>query len=232
MVRIVTRLSRFFCVFVMLFYTNQFRAQVYQFPEAFEFIETEIGDVVLDIRYHGKHNFIGSRIDGYESDKPVITKQALKHLVVIQEELSREGLGLKIFDAYRPQRAVDHFVRWSLDVNDTLMKHEFYPNLTKDKLFEKEYIAYRSGHSRGSTVDLTLVSKSTGEELDMGSAYDFFGEISWPFTKEISEEQRANRMLLRRTMLSNGFKPYDQEWWHFTLEEEPFPDTYFDFVVE
>lgn len=217
---------------VLMKYSTVLHAQTGNVPSAFGFIQTEINNVVLDIRYCGNHNFIGRPIDGYTSSKPVVTKKTLVALAAVQKELKKSGLGLKIFDAYRPQRAVDHFVRWSADLNDTLMKHEFYPNLSKDQLFELGYIAYKSGHSRGSTVDITLVSLATGKEMDMGSPYDFFGEISWPYAKGISKIQQENRLLLRRVMLAHGFKPYANEWWHFTLKNEPFPNTYFDFVVE
>lgn len=226
------RFVRAILMTVLLLSVELLSAQDTNIPEAFAYIQTEIKDVVLDIRYCGNHNFIGRPIDGYTSPRPVVTKETLVALVAVQQELKKNGLGLKIFDAYRPQRAVDHFVRWSYELNDTLMKQAFYPNLRKDQLFELGYIAYKSGHSRGSTVDITLVSLRTGEEVDMGSPYDFFGEISWPFAKGISKKQQENRLLLRRVMLANGFKPYANEWWHFTLNNEPFPNTYFDFVVE
>jgi D-alanyl-D-alanine dipeptidase len=141
-------------------------------------------------------------------------------------------LGLKIFDAYRPQSAVDHFVRWSKNEKDTLMKAEFYPEIDKKDLFKLGYIAAKSGHSRGSTVDVTLVQLETGKELDMGSSYDFFGKASWPFDRSAIGIIRKNRLLLRGLMLKNDFKPYQSEWWHFTLKEEPYPTTYFNFPVE
>ncbi len=141
-------------------------------------------------------------------------------------------MGLKLFDAYRPQQAVNHFVRWAKVLNDTLMKQSYYPDVPKSELFKRGYIASKSGHSRGSTVDLTLIDLDTGNELDMGSPYDFFGVQSHPFYKKITDKQRKNRMLLRRVMLKNGFKPYENEWWHFTLRDEPFPNQYFDFPVK
>ena len=150
----------------------------------------------------------------------------------VQRELSQHGMGLKLFDGYRPQRAVNDFIAWSLDPADTLTKAQYYPSLPKDELFDRGYIAKRSGHSRGSTVDLTIVytaGVNQGKELDMGSPWDFFGSISWFETAQISSEQMAQRRFLQEIMVSNGFRPYAKEWWHFTLEEEPFPNTYFDF---
>ena len=142
------------------------------------------------------------------------------------------GLSLKIFDAYRPQQAVDHFVRWAEAVNDTLMKQYYYPDVKKLDLFRRGFIASKSGHTRGSTVDLSIVDVKTNKELDMGSSYDFFGEASHPFFKNITPNQKKNRMLLRNIMIKNGFIPYDNEWWHFTLKEEPYPTTYFNFTIE
>ena len=138
---------------------------------------------------------------------------------------------MKIFDAYRPARAVKHFVLWGLEDQDIRMKQYFYPDLEKEELFNAGYIAKQSSHSRGSTVDLTLLEMRTGREVDMGSPFDFFGEISHPDFRGITEEQYANRMLLRSVMMRNGFLPFSCEWWHFTLEDEPFTETYFDFPV-
>ena len=201
-------------------------------PEAFVEIQKEIPNIELEIRYFGSHNFIGSPIDGYKKPIALLTKEAVKKLKIVQKKLNDEGLGLKIYDAYRPQRAVDHFVRWAKDENDTLMKKEFYPTVAKKDLFRLEYIAEKSGHSRGSTVDVTLIYLDSGKELDMGSPYDFFDKISWPFEKSISKDQQSNRLLLRKVMVENNFKPYKCEWWHFTLKNEPYPNTYFDFLVE
>ena len=141
-------------------------------------------------------------------------------------------LSLKIFDAYRPQQSVDHFVRWAKMLNDTLMKQQYYPNVKKKDLFKLDYIAAKSGHTRGSTVDITIVDIRTGKELDMGSSYDFFGVPSHPFYPGITKEQRSNRFLLRNLMLEAGFKPYAKEWWHFTLKNEPFLDSYFNFPIK
>ena len=142
------------------------------------------------------------------------------------------GLGLKLFDGYRPQRAVDHFVRWAKIPGDTLMKAQFYPNIPKSELFKKHYISTHSGHSRGSSIDVTLIDFNTCEELDMGSPYDFFGQESWVNYQDITEAQKNNRQLLQGIMLKHNFRNYPKEWWHFTLRWEPFPKTYFDFEIE
>lgn len=183
-------------------------------------------------RYSGSDNFVGRPIDGYEAPRLVATREAAAALLAVQESLTPFGLGLKLFDAYRPQRAVDHFVRWAQDLDDQRMKRRYYPNVDKAALFRDGYIAARSGHSRGSTVDLTLVDLDSGEELDMGSAWDFFDPASAPDSATVNAQQRANRLLLRRVMLANGFVPYAAEWWHFTLAEEPWPETYFDFPIQ
>jgi D-alanyl-D-alanine dipeptidase len=217
-----------FMIFVGFFSYGQ-RAAL---PEAFSEIQEVIPSAVLDLRYCQSNNFIGRPIAGYVVPKAVLTRAALKQLKKVQEELKTFQLGIKIFDAYRPQTAVDDFVKWAKVIDDTLMKARFYPDVAKRDLFQLDYIASKSGHSRGSTLDLTLVSLKTLEALDMGSPYDFFGQISWPFAKEISAKQRANRMLLRTLMVKYGFQPYCCEWWHFTMKSEPFPVTYFDFIVE
>ncbi|MCK4562703.1 MAG: M15 family metallopeptidase [Flavobacteriaceae bacterium] len=185
-----------------------------------------------DLRYYGSHNFIGKPIDGYNAPKCLLTKEAAFALKKVQDELEKIGFGLLIYDAYRPQRAVDHFVRWAQDENDTAMKVEFYPNIDKKDIFSRGYISAKSGHSRGSTVDLTIVSLKTRHILNMGSPYDLFDEVSSTEDKSITKNQRSLRMLLKRRMEKQGFKSYPKEWWHFTLEKEPYPDTYFDFPVE
>ncbi len=201
-------------------------------PDGFVYLSEAVEGAALDVRYYTEHNFVGQRIDGYEAPRVILTRQAAKPLAEIQAELKPFGLGLKFFDGYRPQRAVDHFVRWAKDVADTRMKAEFYPGVEKKNLFRDGYIAAKSGHSRGSTVDLTIIDLKTGKELDMGTPFDFFGPRSWPDSPEMSSQIRANRTLLRNLMTSHGFKPLKEEWWHFTLKDEPYPETYFDFVVE
>jgi D-alanyl-D-alanine dipeptidase len=228
----MNKLFTFFLVMVVsvLIYQKSYSQEVLK-PVFFVNIKDEIPSIEVEIRYQSKNNFIGTAIDGYKKPKAYLTKKALVKLKEAQSEFLKMGYTIKIFDAYRPQRAVDHFVRWAKVENDTLMKRQYYPNVAKKDLFKLDYIASKSGHSRGSTLDVTLVSLKTGKELDMGSSYDFFGEISWPFAANISSKQKENRMLLRRIMLSHGFKPYKCEWWHFTLVDEPFPETYFNFLV-
>ena len=199
--------------------------------ENFVAITDIVPDAILEIRYFSTYNFVGTRIDGYEQPVALLTKQAADSLKVASDELRKHGYRLKIWDSYRPQRAVNHFIRWAEDLNDTAMKHIFYPMVDKSLLFEQNYIMARSGHSRGSTVDLTLVDEQTGKELDMGSPFDWFGNESHPDYMDLTSTQLANRLVLRHAMLSHGFKPIDSEWWHFTLADEPFPDTYFDFSV-
>ena len=197
----------------------------------FVVLSVAVPDVILEIRYYSTYNFVGERIDGYEQPIALITKEAAAALKAASDDFIEKGYRLKIYDAYRPQKAVSHFVRWAQDAADTRMKRYFYPDLEKDVLFPQGYIAEHSGHSRGSTVDLTLFDMAAEKELDMGGVFDYFGEESHPDYRGITEEQYANRMLLRETMLAHGFKPLAEEWWHFTLADEPYPDTYFTFPV-
>ena len=190
-----------------------------------------IPDVILEIRYYSTFNFIGDRIDGYEEPVALLTKEAAAALKEVSDELITKGYRLKIYDAYRPQKAVTNFKNWALDLDDTRMKEYFYPELEKDVLFPQGYIAEHSGHSRGSTVDLTLFDMTTEKEVDMGGTFDYFGELSHPDYTDITEEQYANRMILRDAMIKHGFRPLEEEWWHFTLDNEPYPDTYFTFPV-
>jgi len=224
-----------------------------------------VPDAILEIRYFSTYNFVGTRIDGYLEPTALLTKAAADSLKAVSDEVKAMGYRLKIYDAYRPQRAVDHFVRWAENVSDTLMRQYFYPDLDKSVLFEREYICAKSGHTRGSTIDLTLFDMQKEKEVDMGGTFDWFGPESHPdfcgdpeteeFTgfdlqssadgetclqdnipeatqkRAITKEQFCNRMLLRDAMMRHGFKPFPTEWWHFTLKDEPFPDTYFDFPV-
>lgn len=187
--------------------------------------------IIQEIRYHSTYNFVGDRIDGYEEPCALLTRDAARALKGVAAEMAARGLRLKVFDAYRPARAVKHFVLWGIEDLDLRMKPFFYPDLEKTDLFNLGYIAKQSAHSRGSTVDLTLLDMATGKELDMGSPFDFFGEISHPSYRGITDEQFDNRMVLRNAMVRNGFAPIECEWWHFTLEDEPYPETYFDFPV-
>jgi D-alanyl-D-alanine dipeptidase len=205
-----------------------------ELPHGFVYLDKAIPSIRLDIRYASSHNFVGEPIAGYLQPRAILTRQATAALNEVQRELTPFGLGLKVFDAYRPQRAVDHFIRWAKNLGDVRMKKEFYPQLDKSRLFTEGYIAARSGHSRGSTVDLTLISldSTAPEEIDMGGAYDFFGIESWPTSLSPNPNQRAHRLLLALLMEKHGFVSYPQEWWHFTLKNEPYPDTYFDFPVQ
>jgi len=186
-----------------------------------------------DLRYYGDNNFVGRPISGYNEPKCYLTKEAAYALKKVQDELERLGFGLMVYDAYRPQRATDDFVTWAQDPADTTMKMQFYPNLEKKDLFSQGYISVKSGHSRGSTVDVTIVSLKTKQILNMGSPYDLFDEVSSvDHTATITKNQHALRLLLKRRMEKHGWQSYPQEWWHFTLKEEPYPDTYFDFPIE
>ena len=200
-------------------------------PEGFVLVGEAIPDALLDIRYYTTYNFVGARIDGYEAPVAVLTREAADALKLVSDDMKAQGLRLVIYDAYRPQRAVDHFARWAEDIADTRMKAVFYPDVDKADLFEKGFIAWRSGHSRGSTVDLTLLDEATGKLLDMGGPFDFFGELSHPDYAGVTAQQHENRMLLQSAMRKRGFKPLSTEWWHFTLVDEPYPKTFFDFPV-
>ncbi len=199
--------------------------------EFFVSLEEAVPDAILEIRYFGTYNFVGKRIDGYLAPTALLTREAAESLKAVSDEAMQMGYRLKIYDAYRPQCAVDHFVRWAADVADTTMRRYFYPDVDKSLLFEQDYIMEKSGHTRGSTVDLTLFDMTTEKEVDMGGTFDWFGNESHPDYRGVTEEQFANRMILRELMLRHGFKPLESEWWHFTLEKEPFPDTYFTFPV-
>lgn len=189
-----------------------------------------IPDVLLDVRYYSTYNFVGERIDGYEAPLVLLTREAAEALALVNADLRRKGLRLVLYDGYRPQQAVDHFVRWA-ENEDESMRPIFYPDVDKANLFTRGFIARRSGHSRGSTIDLTLLDEKSGSLLDMGGPFDFFGELSHPDSPAVTPQQHENRWLLREAMLARGFKPLSTEWWHFTLVDEPNPDTYFDFPV-
>ena len=200
------------------------------FVDASEFVP----GLVVEMRYAGEHNFVGARIDGYRRRLCLLTRPAAMALAEVQRDLAEHGMGLKVFDCYRPSRAVAHFVRWAQDLADERRKDEFYPDVDKRDLFRDGYIAARSGHSRGSTVDITLVRRDGDNpaiEVDMGTPFDLFSPRSWPADQSVGADAQAMRALLAAAMTKRGFRPYDKEWWHFTLAGEPFPDTYFDFPV-
>lgn len=200
-------------------------------PSGFVVLAEVLPHIVQEIRYYSTYNFIGERIDGYEEPCALLSAEAARALKAVSNELFVQGYRLKIFDAYRPACAVRQFVLWGIEDRDIRMKPYFYPDLEKQELFAKGYIAKQSSHSRGSAVDLTLLDMKTGKELDMGSPFDLFSGLSHPDNRSITEEQYENRMTLRNAMLRNGFAPIDCEWWHFSLLDEPYPDTYFEFPV-
>ena len=248
-------------LFFLIFFTGQSLLAMYchaesRMPDSFVDVEAQIPSILLDMRYYGPHNFIGERIEGYSAPKCLLTREAAVALAKVQKELEAQALSLKVYDCYRPQRAVDHFLRWAKDINDTKTKKEFYPTIKKSDLLRKVYIDTRSVHSRGSTVDITiiplpapeLVSYKPGDplhecflpvgkrfqdnSLDMGTGFDCFHALSHTANSKIGKKQIHNRLLLKRIMEKHGFKNYEKEWWHFTLRGEPFPKTYFDFAIE
>jgi D-alanyl-D-alanine dipeptidase len=224
-------------------------------PREFVALSEVAPSILPDIRYVTRHNFVGQRVDGYLQPLCILTRQAAEGLRKAQAQLRKQGYTLKVYDCYRPQQAVDHFVRWAKDLADEKMKAEFYPNVAKDRLFADGYIAEKSGHSRGSTMDLTLVKLPArpqrpyfpGEPLkpcfapqdqrfpdnmvDMGTGYDCFDPLAHTDNPAITGVPHQNRMLLKDTMAAAGFRNLPEEWWHYTLDNEPFPDTYFDFPV-
>jgi D-alanyl-D-alanine dipeptidase len=200
-------------------------------PQGFVDAANAAPGLVVDMRYAGSRNFVGRPIAGYDAPRCVLTREAAFALAAVQRDLAVSGRGLKVFDCYRPARAVADFAAWARDLDDQAMKQEYYPNVDKTQLFALGYIAERSGHSRGSTVDVTLIDLSTGAELDMGTSYDLFDPRSWPSDTSVSAEAQANRRALQEVMVAHGFRPLREEWWHFTLNGEPRPDTYFDFPV-
>ncbi|MFS8037475.1 M15 family metallopeptidase [Xanthobacter sp. AM11] len=201
-------------------------------PAVFVDVAPLVPDAVLDVRYFGTDNFVGARVDGYGAPRCILTRPAAEALAAVAADARARGLGLRLFDCYRPARAVAHFARWAADLADTRTKAAFYPDMDKKDLFAEGYIAARSGHSRGSTLDLTLFSRASGADLDMGTPFDLFSSRSWPGSNQVTAAQKANRQFLADLMTRHGFVPFEKEWWHFTLKNEPFPDTYFDFPIE
>ena len=209
----------------------EYKNDVAMDPSGFVLLADHVPQIIQEIRYYSTYNFIGERIDGYEEPCALLTAEAARALKSVAAEAFVQGYRLKVFDAYRPARAVKQFVLWGIEDQDIRMKPYFYPELEKQALFSEGYIASRSSHSRGSAVDLTLLDMLTGKELDMGSPFDLFSPVSHPDCRDVTEEQYENRMLLRRLMVRGGFQPIECEWWHFSLKDEPRPDTYFDFPV-
>ena len=210
---------------------TEYKNDVTMDPSGFVLLSDLVPNIIQEIRYFSTYNFIGERIDGYEEPCAILTVEAARALKAVSNELFVQGYRIKVFDAYRPACAVKQFVLWGIEDQDIRMKPYFYPDLQKQDLFAEGYIAKLSSHSRGSTVDLTLLDMKTGKEVDMGSPFDLFSEKSHPGYKGITDEQYENRMLLQHVMVRNGFVPIDCEWWHFTLKNEPYPDTYFEFPV-
>lgn len=200
-------------------------------PAGFVLLADYVPGIVQEIRYYSTYNFVGERVNGYEEPCAILTKEAARALQGAANELNVQGYRLKVFDAYRPVNAVKHFVLWGIEDLDLRMKPYFYPDLEKQELFNKGYIAKQSSHSRGSAIDLTLLDMKTGKEVDMGSPFDLFSPVSHPDSREVTQEQYENRMRLQQVMVRNGFQPIDCEWWHFSLKGEPYPDTYFEFPV-
>lgn len=201
-------------------------------PEGFVYLSDIVPDIIQDIRYYSTYNFVGTRVDSYEAPIAINTKEAALALKKVSDDLLKKGYVLKVFDAYRPQSSVAHLVRWANDLKDQKNKDIFYPDLDKDLIIKDGYIAPTSGHSRGSVVDLTLVDRITGQELDMGTPFDFFGVKSHHGTDLISELQTKNRNILKDAMLKHGFELLPEEWWHYKLADEPFPETFFDFPIK
>ena len=218
----------FFSYSTVLCYSNYAQNRL---PNGFIQLSEIINDVNIDLRYCTKDNFLGRPVAGYLSPICILSLPAAKALSKVQLDLKKDGLKLKIFDAYRPQRAVDDFVLWAKNLSDTSMKKKYFPKVSKSLLFKQGYIASKSSHTRGSTVDLTLID-SAGKELDMGTPWDFFSPKSWPSNLAISKQAQQNRFLLKDVMERHGFITYKYEWWHFTLKNEPFPETYFDFPIQ
>ena len=210
---------------------KNYRRDITMDPSGFVLLADYVPHIVQEIRYYSTYNFIGERIDGYEEPCAILSIEAARALKAVSNEAFVQGYRLKVFDAYRPACAVKQFVFWGIEDQDIRMKQYFYPELEKQELFAKGYIAKQSSHSRGSAVDLTLLDMKTGKELDMGSPFDLFSEVSHPDYQGVTAEQYENRMRLQHLMVRNGFKPIDCEWWHFSLQNEPYPDTYFSFPV-
>ena len=219
---------RIFAILLITFNSVLFNNNL---EDGFVYLKDIDDSVIVDLKYYSSENFTGQLVEGYHSNTAILTNEAALALSNAQDDFNKLGYSLILYDAYRPQRAVDFFVKWSKNLNDTINKRIYYPNIKKSELFKLGYIAYKSGHSRGSTVDVSIVEISTNKELDMGTVFDYFGVKSHTFFDELSEDQKANRLLLHKIMSHNGFKNYQKEWWHYTLKNEPF-QKYFNFLVK
>jgi len=214
------------------FTTREVIIQKTNLPPGFVYLTDYIPDLKLDLRYASSHNFVGRPIAGYKKKVCIVTESCAKKLQKINKELKKYDLAILIYDAYRPQKAVNDFLLWARDLQDTLMKKEFYPYIPKKELFKRGFIASKSRHSSGSTVDLTLYSLKYNAVLDMGGTYDYFGVKSYVNYKKLNKEQQYNRQFLQKIMQKYGFRSYYKEWWHFTLRNEPYVNHYFNFDVE
>ena len=219
---------RIFIIIILIFYSTSFNNNL---EAGFVYLNDIDDSIVVNLKYYSSENFTGQFVEGYHSNNAILTKESAVALSNAQDDFNKLGYSLILYDAYRPQRAVNFFVQWSKNLNDTINKRIYYPNIKKSELFELGYIAYKSGHSRGSTVDVSLVEISTNKVLDMGTIFDYFGVESHTFFNDISEKQKSNRLILYEIMSNNGFKNYSKEWWHFTLKNEPY-QKYFDFLIK
>ena len=219
---------RIFIIIFLIFYSAFFKNNL---ENGFVYLKDIDDSIIVNLKYYSNQNFTGQFVDGYHSNTAILTKESALALSNAQDDFNKLGYSLILYDAYRPQRAVDFFVQWSKNINDTINKRIYYPNIKKSELFKLGYIAYKSGHSRGSTVDVSLIEMSTNKVLDMGTIFDYFGVESHTFFDDISEKQKSNRLILYEIMSNNGFKNYSKEWWHFTLKNEPY-QKYFDFLVK
>ena len=219
---------RIFIIIILIFYSTSFNNNL---EAGFVYLNDIDDSIVVNLKYYSSENFTGQFVEGYHSNNAILTKESALALSKAQDDFNKLGYSLILYDAYRPQRAVNFFVQWSKNLNDTINKRVYYPNIKKSELFELGYIAYKSGHSRGSTVDVSLVEISTNKVLDMGTVFDYFGVESHTFFDDISEKQKSNRLILYEIMSNNGFKNYSKEWWHFTLKNEPY-QKYFDFLIK
>ena len=211
------------CAFYYIFLNNNLE-------DGFVYLNDIDDSIIVDLKYYSSENFTGRFVDGYLANKAILTNEAGIALSNAQKDFNKLGYSLILYDAYRPQSAVDFFVRWSTNLNDTIFKNLYYPDIKKSNLFKLGYIAYKSGHSRGSTIDVSLVDITTNKEIDMGTIFDYFGIESHTFYDNLTENQKANRLLLYEIMSNNGFQNYSKEWWHYTLKNEPF-QKYFDFLI-
>ena len=218
-------------ILILIFTSVFFLHNSHNLPDGFIYLKDIDNEIIIDLKYYSKSNFTAKIVDGYYSNNAILTVEAATALVNAQKDFKKIGFSLIVFDAYRPQSAVNFFVEWSKDINDTINKNIYYPDINKSELFNQGYIAYKSGHSRGSTIDVSLIDLSNNNQIDMGTIYDFFGPESSTLYPNISENQKYNRSLLNDIMSNNGFKNYSKEWWHFTLEDEPF-GKYFNFLVK